>query len=70
MYSAQSDDLRFFNALIDFTHLVKMAYSDDFSQGFIRESEYQKLLHKMLESTSLHRLAGFGNINVGTSCYF
>lgn len=65
MFSAQSDDLRFFDALISFTHLVKIAYSDDFSQGFIRESEYQKLLHKMLESTSLERLAGFGNINVG-----
>lgn len=65
MYLGQSDDLRFFDALINFTHLVRMAYSDDFSQGFIRESEYQKLLHKMLESTSLNRLAGFGNINVG-----
>ena len=63
MYLTQSDDKRFFNALIDFTNLVKTAYSDDFSQGFIRESEYQKLLHKMLESTSLQRLAGFGNIN-------
>ena len=53
MYLTQSDDKRFFKALIDFTNLVRTTYSDDFSQGFIRESEYQKLLHKMLESTSL-----------------
>lgn len=65
MYLAQSDDKRFFKALIDFTHIVRTAYSDDFAQGFIRESEYQRLLHKMLESTSLNRLAGFGNISVG-----
>lgn len=64
MYLTQNDDKRFFKALIDFTNLVRTTYSDDFSQGFIRESEYQKLLHKMLESTSLQGLAGFGNINV------
>ena len=64
MYQSSNNDIRFFHALIDFTSKVKTVYSDDFCQGFIRESEYQKLLHRMLESTSLERLAGFGNINV------
>ena len=65
MFLDRDDDLKFFNALINFTHLAKTTYSDDFSQGFIKESEYQKLLHKMLVSSSLERLVGFGNINVG-----
>jgi hypothetical protein len=65
MFLDRDDDLKFFNALIDFTLLAKTTYSDDFSQGFIKESEYQKLLHKMLVSSSLEREVGFGNINVG-----
>ena len=59
-----ANDIKFFEGLIDFISLMRSLYSYDFSQGFIRETEYQRLLHKMLESTSLQRLAGFGNINV------
>lgn len=60
-----ADDIKFFEGLIDFISSMRSLYSYDFSQGFIRETEYQRLLHKMLESNSLTGLAGFGNINAG-----
>ena len=60
-----ANDIKFFEGLIDFISLMRSLYSYDFSQGFIRETEYQRLLHKMLESNSLTRQAGFGNINAG-----
>lgn len=66
MYLSQSDDTTFFNALTSFVEKVKLAFGADFSQGFIREDEYSKLLIQMLQSPSMQRLGAFGNLQVGS----
>lgn len=62
MFEGSSEDDRFFKALDDFVERMMNSFMSDFSQGFIRESEYQRLLHLMLKNPHMTRSAGFGNM--------
>lgn len=62
MFESSSEDNRFFKALDDFVERMMNSFMSDFSQGFIKESEYQRLLHLMLRNPHITRGAGFGNI--------
>lgn len=62
MFESSSDDNRFFKALDDFVERMMNSFMSDFSQGFIKESEYQRLLHLMLRNPHMTRGAGFGNM--------
>ena len=61
MFEGSNDD-RFFKALDDFVERMMNSFMSDFSQGFIKESEYQRLLHLMLKNPHMTRGAGFGNM--------
>lgn len=62
MFESSSEDNRFFKALDDFVERMMNSFMSDFSQGFIKESEYQRLLHLMLRNPHMTRGAGFGNM--------
>ena len=62
MFEGSSEDNRFFKALDDFVERMMSSFMSDFSQGFIKESEYQRLLHLMLRNPHMTRGAGFGNM--------
>jgi hypothetical protein len=62
MFEGSSEDNRFFKALDDFVERMMNSFMSDFSQGFIKESEYQRLLHLMLRNPYMTRGAGFGNM--------
>lgn len=62
MFEGSSEDNRFFKALDDFVERMMNSFMSDFSQGFIKESEYQRLLHLMLRNPHITRGAGFGNM--------
>lgn len=62
MFEGSSEDNRFFRALDDFVVRMMNSFMSDFSQGFIKESEYQRLLHLMLKNPHMTRGAGFGNM--------
>ena len=62
MFEGSSEDNRFFRALDDFVERMMNSFMSDFSQGFIKESEYQRLLHLMLRNPHMTRGAGFGNM--------
>jgi hypothetical protein len=62
MFEGLSEDNRFFKALDDFVQQMKSTFTSDFHQGFIKESEYQRLLHLMLRNPHMERGAGFGNM--------
>lgn len=62
MFEGSSEDNRFFKALDDFVERMMNSFTSDFSQGFIKESEYQRLLHLMLRNPYMTRGAGFGNM--------
>lgn len=62
MFEGSSEDNRFFKALDDFVERMMNSFMSDFSQGFIKESEYQRLLHLMLRNPHMTRGAGFGNM--------
>lgn len=63
MFESNEDD-RFFKALGDFIKQMKGSFMSDFQQGFIKESEYQRLLHLMLRNPHMERGAGFGNMAI------
>lgn len=62
MFEGSNEDDRFFKALDDFVERMMNSFMSDFSQGFIKESEYQRLLHLMLKNPHMTRGAGFGNM--------
>lgn len=62
MFEGSSEDNRFFKALDDFVERMMNSFMSDFSQGFIKESEYQRLLHLLLRNPHMTRGAGFGNM--------
>ena len=62
MFEIPSEDNKFFRALDDFVERMMNSFTSDFSQGFIKESEYQRLLHLMLRNPHMTRGAGFGNM--------
>ena len=62
MFESSSEDNRFFKALDDFVERMMDSFTSDFSQGFIKESEYQRVLHLMLRNPHMTRGAGFGNM--------
>lgn len=62
MFESSSEDNRFFKALDDFVERMMNSFMSDFSQGLIKESEYQRLLHLMLRNPHMTRGAGFGNM--------
>ncbi len=62
MFESSSEDNKFFKALDDFVQRMKSTFTSDFHQGFIKESEYQRLLHLMLRNPHMTRGAGFGNM--------
>ena len=62
MFEGSSEDNKFFKALDDFVERMMSSFTSDFSQGFIKESEYQRLLHLMLRNPHMTRGAGFGNM--------
>ena len=62
MFEGSSEDDRFFKALDDFVERMMNSFMSDFSQGFIKESEYQRLLHLLLRNPHMTRGAGFGNM--------
>ena len=62
MFESSSEDNRIFKALDDFVERMMNSFMSDFSQGFIKESEYQRLLHLMLRNPHMTRGAGFGNM--------
>lgn len=66
MYLSQSDNTAFFDALTSFVKGTKLVFGSDFSQGFIREDEYSKLLRRILQCPSMQRLGPFGNLQVGS----
>lgn len=65
MYLSQSDDMTFFDALTSFVKGTKLVFGSDFSQGFIRQDEYSKLLRRILQCSSMQRKS-FGNLSVGS----
>jgi hypothetical protein len=62
MFEWPDEDNKFFKALDDFVERMMNSFMSDFSQGFIKESEYQRLLHLMLRNPHMTRGAGFGNM--------
>ncbi len=55
----------FFLSLESFVTNLKNKFCDDLAQGFIKESEYKKILQDMLQNHNLSRTnAGFGNLSV------
>lgn len=62
MFEWPDEDNKFFKALDDFVERMMNSFTSDFSQGFIKESEYQRLLHLMLRNPHMTRGAGFGNM--------
>jgi len=63
---AQSDDITFFEALTSFVKGTKLTFGSDFSQGFIKEDEYSKLLRRMLQYSYTQRLGILCNLQVGS----
>lgn len=64
MFVGQDEDNEFFETLSDFVSDMICSFLSDFTQGFIKESEYQRLLHLMLRNPHMKRGAGFGNMSV------